>query len=150
MTLQNLAKLTGQPVFHKVAENLFRLESSGAYYALLKKSGKQFRRSLKTQDRKLADRRLKELRSDREHGPAALREFLHQLNIESAKKLSGKIFKTDSAKKCLATACKQLPSPNFMRHVRMSAAVETIFSVTARSSALGSDFFRQLENRIGN
>jgi hypothetical protein len=37
-----------QPVFHKVAENLYRLESSGGYYALIKKGGKQFRRSLKT------------------------------------------------------------------------------------------------------
>ena len=45
-----------QPVFHKVAENLYRLESSGGYYALVKKGGKQFRRSLKTKDRKLADR----------------------------------------------------------------------------------------------
>src|SRR5580692_1570114 len=49
-----------QPVFHKVAENLYRLESSSGYYALIKKGGKQFRRSLKTKDRKLADRRLKE------------------------------------------------------------------------------------------
>ena len=41
-----------------VAENLYRLESSGGYYALVKKAGKQFRRSLKTNDRKLAERRL--------------------------------------------------------------------------------------------
>ncbi|HEX4120173.1 MAG TPA: tyrosine-type recombinase/integrase [Verrucomicrobiae bacterium] len=52
-----------QPVFHRVAENLYRLESSGGYYALLKRGGKQFRRSLKTKDRKLADRRLAELRA---------------------------------------------------------------------------------------
>jgi len=51
------------PVFHKVAETLYRLESSGGYYALLKRGGKQFRRSLKTRDRKLADRRLSELRA---------------------------------------------------------------------------------------
>lgn len=51
-----------QPVFHKVGENLYRLESSGGYYALLKRAGKQFRRSLKTRDRKLAERRLRELR----------------------------------------------------------------------------------------
>jgi integrase len=51
-----------QPVFHKVAENLYRLESSGGYYALVKKGGKQFRRSLKTKDRKLADRRLTEIK----------------------------------------------------------------------------------------
>jgi hypothetical protein len=52
-----------QPVFHKVAENLYRLESSGGYYALVKMGGKQFRRSLRTKDRKLADRRLKEIKS---------------------------------------------------------------------------------------
>ena len=52
-----------QPVFHKVAENLYRLESSGGYYALVKRGGKQFRRSLKTKDRKLADRRLKEIKA---------------------------------------------------------------------------------------
>ena len=50
-------------VFHRVAENLYRLESSGGYYALLKRGDKQFRRSLKTKDRKLADIRLSELRS---------------------------------------------------------------------------------------
>ena len=45
-----------------MGENLYRLESSGGYYALIKKGGKQFRRSLKTKDRKLADRRLSELK----------------------------------------------------------------------------------------
>src|SRR5436305_203860 len=59
---KNPKPAAGQPVFHKVAENLYRLESSGGYYALVKKGDKQFRRSLKTKDRKLADRRLKELK----------------------------------------------------------------------------------------
>jgi integrase len=62
MNAQNTTKPAEQPVFRKVAENLYRLESSGGYYALIKKAGKQFRRSLKTKDRKLADRRLKELK----------------------------------------------------------------------------------------
>src|ERR1022692_3278658 len=62
MTAQNTSKPAEQPVFHKVAENLYRLESSGGYYALIKKGGKQFRRSLKTKDRKLAERKLKELK----------------------------------------------------------------------------------------
>jgi hypothetical protein len=53
----------GQPVFHKVAENLYRLESSNGYYALMKRGGKQFRRPLKTKDSKLADRRLHALRA---------------------------------------------------------------------------------------
>jgi integrase len=50
-------------VFHKVAENLYRLESSQTYYALFKRAGKQIRRSLKTTDRALARRRLNELRA---------------------------------------------------------------------------------------
>jgi len=57
------AKAARKLVFHRVAENLHRLETSGSYYALIKRGDKQFRRSLKTKDRKLADRRLVELRA---------------------------------------------------------------------------------------
>jgi len=49
-----------QASFQKVAECLYRNESSKVYYALVKRSGKQIRRSLKTTDRKLAERRLKD------------------------------------------------------------------------------------------
>jgi integrase len=56
-----------QPAFHKVGENLYRLESTGKYYALLKRGGKQFRRCLKTHDRKLAERRLATLRGEIEN-----------------------------------------------------------------------------------
>ncbi len=60
---QNPSTPGPHPVFHKVAENLYQLASSGTYYALLKRGGKQFRRSLKTSDRKLADRRLADLKA---------------------------------------------------------------------------------------
>jgi len=63
MTGKNTSKPVEKPAFHKVAENLYRLESSDGYYVLLKRGGKQFRRSLKTKDRKLADRRLNDLRA---------------------------------------------------------------------------------------
>jgi integrase len=53
---------TVQMTYTRVAECLFRNDSSGVYYALVKKSGKQIRRSLKTDDRKLAERRLVEFR----------------------------------------------------------------------------------------
>ncbi len=56
-------KVARKVVFHRVAENLYRLETSGGYYALVKRGDKQFRRSLKTKDRKLAERRLAELRA---------------------------------------------------------------------------------------
>jgi integrase len=61
-TIEENAQANGHAVFHNVGENLYRLESSGGYYALIKKGGKQFRRSLKTKDRKLAERRLSELK----------------------------------------------------------------------------------------
>jgi hypothetical protein len=48
-------------VFHKVAQNLYRLDSSEIYYALFKRAGKQIRRSLKTTNPALARRRLGEL-----------------------------------------------------------------------------------------
>ena len=68
--LSNTPDAMGKPtatVFNKVAENLYRLESTGAYYGLLKRAGKQFRRSLKTTDRKLAERRLAALRQQISH-----------------------------------------------------------------------------------
>ena len=41
-----------------VAECLYRRGDQGTFYAVIKRHGRQFRRSLKTKDRKLADRRL--------------------------------------------------------------------------------------------
>jgi integrase len=58
-------KVPGSPsgaVFHKVAQNLYRLESSKTYYALFKRGGKQIRKSLETTDAALARRRLADLR----------------------------------------------------------------------------------------
>ncbi|MHB8523334.1 MAG: tyrosine-type recombinase/integrase [Limisphaerales bacterium] len=51
-----------KPLFNRVGENLYRLESSGVYYALFKRGGKQIRKSLKTTDPALARRRLAEHR----------------------------------------------------------------------------------------
>ncbi|MDA7673473.1 tyrosine-type recombinase/integrase [bacterium] len=52
-----------EPVLVKVAECLYRNRSSGTYFALVKRKGKQIRKSLKTKDRKLAERRLREFRT---------------------------------------------------------------------------------------
>jgi hypothetical protein len=49
-----------------VAECLYRNQSSETYYALVKRNERQIRRSLKTQDRKLAERRLKDFRQSAE------------------------------------------------------------------------------------
>ena len=56
-------KVARKVVMHWVAENLYRLESSGGYYALLKRGDKQFRRSLKTKGRKLVEQRLTDFRT---------------------------------------------------------------------------------------
>ncbi len=46
--------------FRKVGENLYRYSSSGVYYARFRNSGKLIHRSLRTTDRDLGKRRLKE------------------------------------------------------------------------------------------
>jgi integrase len=51
-------QINGQPVFKWVAECLYRHSMSSRYYALVKRSGGQYRKSLRTTDRQLAERRL--------------------------------------------------------------------------------------------
>ena len=48
--------------FKRVGPNLYR-DTAGRYYLLVKKGGKQFRRSLKTTDGALAKRRLREFQN---------------------------------------------------------------------------------------
>ncbi len=53
-----------EPLFQKVGECLYRRQSSQVYYALVKRAGKQHRKSLKTTDRKLAERLLADYRRE--------------------------------------------------------------------------------------
>ncbi|QYY36277.1 hypothetical protein [Ruficoccus sp. ZRK36] len=55
-------KKARQPGFLKVGECLYRHETSGTYYALVKPNGKQIRRPLKTKDLPLAKPCLREFR----------------------------------------------------------------------------------------
>ena len=59
-------KTTNKATFRKVGQiqNLYRHAKKGTYYSLIKRSGKQFRRSLKTNDLQLAKIRLNELQRD--------------------------------------------------------------------------------------
>jgi integrase len=50
--------------FEKVGQCLYRYSSNGVYYARIKTNGKEIRRSLKTIDRKKADRDLKRLKEE--------------------------------------------------------------------------------------
>src|ERR1041385_6270190 len=49
-----------QATFCKVGENLYRNVSSGTYYGLTKRNGKQFRISLKLNGKPIKDRKLAE------------------------------------------------------------------------------------------
>jgi len=77
-TILPASETVTKTVFVNVGENLYRVQlpndrpgkPTGAYYALIKRAGKQFRRALKTKDRKLAERRL-----------AALRKKVHDLKV---------------------------------------------------------------------
>jgi len=60
--IQGFKTNLSQPIFNKNGENLFRLESSAVYYALLERGGKQIRKSLKTTDASSGKRRLSALR----------------------------------------------------------------------------------------
>lgn len=51
-----------EPTFKWVAECLYRHTRAGTYYALVKRNGRQIRKSLETNDRQLAERRLADFR----------------------------------------------------------------------------------------
>lgn len=57
---------TKSVVFENVGDNLYRLASTGGFYARVWLRGKEIRRSLRTKDRQLAKRRLAEFRRDME------------------------------------------------------------------------------------
>jgi len=66
--------------FQKVGECLYRYSSNGVYYARIKSSGKEIRRSLETTDRETAKRELARLREEQRHidrsqGKLTLREL---------------------------------------------------------------------------
>ena len=63
MTIEDdkLGSIQREPTFKRVGEDLYRHSPSGGYYGLIKRSGKQFRRSPKTHDRELAFRRFRTL-----------------------------------------------------------------------------------------
>src|SRR5579863_6005190 len=46
---------------HRVADNLYRADGTGILYAIIKRNGKQIKCSLRTTDRKLAHRRLRDV-----------------------------------------------------------------------------------------
>jgi hypothetical protein len=85
--------------YQKVGECLYRYESSGTYYAVVRHQGKLIRRSLRTQDRALAKRLLADFRRDLakvnlKGNRCALREladrYLDTVKFQSAKTYEAK------------------------------------------------------------
>jgi len=62
LCLESDRSTVSEPYFKWVAECLYRHSRTGTYYALVKRDGRQVRKSLKTPDRQLAERRLADFR----------------------------------------------------------------------------------------
>jgi integrase len=113
-----------QAVFNKVGQNLYRLESSGTYYALFKRSGKQIRRSLKTTDGALAKRRLN-----------AMGDKVARLN---GAKGAGKITFTELADRWLS---------NLRVNLKESSSTRLAVCVKGLEPFLGKVTIRNISNR---
>ena len=107
--------------FQKVAECLYRHKSSGTYYGLVKRSGKQYRRSLKTANRKLAER--------------FLGEFRRKVDRLDHTKASSDTMFAECAKLWLATV---------VPHMKPSSALRRETSVAQINPYLGSVVVRNL------
>jgi integrase len=59
--------LPNKGTFQKVGECLYRYSSNGVYYARIKRGGKESKCSLRTTDRALAQRKLRDLRDEEQH-----------------------------------------------------------------------------------
>ena len=87
--------------FAKVGECLYRHQSSRVYYALVKRAGKQHRKSLGTSDRKLAERKLSAFRA--------------KVGVLSKQKNASGITFDDLAKRWLETVKPGLKTRSFER-----------------------------------
>src|SRR5439155_16699377 len=98
--------------FKKVGPNLYR-DSVGRYYLLVKKSGKQFRRSLKTNDPALAKRRL--------------REFLERAGQLSADGTNSSIRFEEVAQRWLASKTAELKASSAYRRASVLKQLTPFF-----------------------
>jgi hypothetical protein len=118
-TSQPTLKATSPP-FRRFGKNAYRHEPSGADYASVKNSDKQFRRSLRTTDRKLAEHRLPDLRQ--QVGNLSTEENRNVGFVELADRWLETVQPADlvigikSARKCLETACRHMGFPAYSHH----------------------------------
>ena len=118
---------TGSQTLRRVAECLYRAEHNGVYYALFKRSGKQIKRSLKTTDRQLAERKL-----------GGLRQKVARLNTGAAVNvpfavITEKKLKEGLAKTWLDTTTSTLKPKSRVRRETALKALAPHFTGTVRS-----------------
>lgn len=111
--------------FQKVAECLYRRIATGVYYVFAKRAGKKFKRSLKTTDRKIAERKLADFR----RGIARLSE----------KVSASRITFRELAERWLDTLKPHLKASSFRRRQT---------SVVQLSRIMGSMTIRQITSSI--
>jgi len=117
----------------KVGANLYR-STSGVYYLLVKKNGKQFRRSLRTTDLALAKRRL--------------REFQNQVSLLSSEKDTRNFRFSELARQWLASRKPELkPSSYSRREVAVKGLLPHLGSLPLRS--IGQKQFDEWKARRG-
>lgn len=121
---ETLLQPSKESPFQKVAECLYRHLPSGNYYALVKRAGKQIRRSLKTKDRKVAER--------------FLADFRQKVSRLSGTTSASRITFRDLAERWLGTLKAHLkPSSYTRRETSVTNLSETLGSQTLRSITSG-------------
>lgn len=94
-------------IFRKVGECLYRYTSNGVYYARIKSSGKEIRRSLRTTDRDLARRNLAELKKQqRQIDPSKSKITLAELWERYLQTVQHQKPKTVERKTCIVNRIK--------------------------------------------
>src|SRR5215471_3135444 len=87
-----------QGVFEKVGECLYRYAPNGVYYARIKTDNKEIRQSLRTTDRKTAERELRALkeregRIDRSQGKVTLEKLCEKYMTTIRHQAPGTVYK---------------------------------------------------------
>jgi len=128
--------------FEKVGECLYRYASTGVYYARVKVNGKEFRRSLKTDDRAFAKRGTRQGRRQVENNPARATGVSYNSSPGIGGR-SGTLERISLRWAALPRFARDaIPSRTFQAETCAESAMVTIWSTVTFS--FWGDFFRQL------
>ncbi len=129
-----------KPDLLRVGECLYRSQKSKIYYAILKRGGKQIKRSLKTKDHALAKRKLGELRKKADgltHGSNGKISFpalaLRWHTIMSATLKPSSIIRQEGVAKAFSKYFGDVPARNITKHMAEDWAEARSKQVTPRT-----------------